>query len=137
GYASYLQSSNFLADANNERLPRNKTYAENLGRLANFVMYLFEEDTTVVPALSAWFDEVNGTTTIPLRERAMYEEDWLGLKAIDDKGGLRFRSTAGDHMEISDEALNETFTDFFGVYSRTFTPEPVEDEDPYEYEYEL
>lgn len=125
-YASYLKSSNFLADVNNEREAKNKTYAENLAKLENFVMYVFEDDTTVHPVRTGWFDEVNGTTTIPLRERQMYEEDWLGIKAIDKKGGLRFRSIEGDHMEISDEALNETMTEFFGVYGRTFTPEIVD-----------
>lgn len=132
-YASYLKSSNFLADTNNEREPRNKTYAENLGGLENFVMYVFENDTTVVPRQTSWFDELNGTTTIPLRERQLYKEDWLGLKTIDKRGALRFRSIPGNHMEIDDETLNETFTNFFGVYGRTFAPEPVAI-DTYEYE---
>lgn len=122
-YASYLKSSNFLADVNNERAAKNKTYAKNLATLENFVMYVFEDDTTVIPVRTGWFDEVNGTETVALRDRALYKEDWLGLQSIDKKGGLRFRSVEGDHMEISDEALNETFTEFFGPYGRPFVPE--------------
>lgn len=125
GYASYLSSSNFLADVNNEREPRNATYADNLSGLDNLVMYVFEDDTTVHPIRSGWFDEVNGTETTPLRERKMYQDDWLGLRVLDKKGGLRFRSIPGDHMEIDDETLNETMTDFFGLFGREFTPEPV------------
>lgn len=124
-YDSYLEASNFLADVNNERLLKNRTYAENLGKLSNFVMYLFEDDTTVVPKRTGWFDEVNGTVITPLKERPMYKEDWLGLKAIDKKGGLRFRTTEGDHMQLSEQVLNETMTDFFGPYDRKFEPENV------------
>ena len=122
-YTSYLESSNFLADVNNERELKNVTYAENLGKLANFVMYIFEDDTTVVPKRTSWFEEVNGTKTIPLRERALYKEDWLGLKAIDKRGGLRFRSITGDHMQIPEQVLNDTMVDFFGPFKRSFEPE--------------
>jgi len=122
-YASYLESSNFLADVNNERVLKNVTYAENLGKLVNFVMYIFEDDTTVLPKRTSWFEEVNGTKTIPLRERQLYKEDWLGLKAIDERGGLRFRSIAGDHMQIPEQVLNDTFVDFLGPLKRSFEPE--------------
>ncbi len=37
------------ADINNEREPRNATYAENLRRLEKFVMVKFEADTMVDP----------------------------------------------------------------------------------------
>ncbi|KAK7217407.1 hypothetical protein V2G26_005410 [Clonostachys chloroleuca] len=122
-YAAYLDGSNFLADINNEREVKNKTYAENLARLSNFVMYLFEDDTTVIPRETSWFQEVNGTEVIAIRDRPIYKEDWIGLKALDKKGGLRFRSITGDHMQIPESVLNETFANFFGPYYRKFEPE--------------
>lgn len=123
-YAAYLESSNFLADVNNERRRKDPAYARNLASLDNFVMYLFAEDTTVVPPRSAWFDEVNGTVVTPLRERDLYREDWLGLKQLDKRGGLRFRTVEGaDHMQIDEQTLNKTFADFFGVHGRKFKPE--------------
>lgn len=120
-YESYLEYSNFLADINNERVLKNATYKENIAKLVNFVMYLFEDDTTAIPKETSWFEEVNGTETIPLRARTLYQEDWLGLRELDRKGGLKFRSITGEHMDIPEETLNETISDFLGPYKRKFS----------------
>ena len=111
----YLRASNFLADVNNEREEKNATYAERMAAVENFVMYVFDEDTTVIPRDSGWFAEVNTTSgeTTPLRERTMYKEDWLGLRTLDERGGLMFRNASGGHMELDDEMLTEAFG-FFG-----------------------
>lgn len=120
-YAKYLESSNFLADINNERPgERSDVYRDNLAQLSNFVMYLFENDTTAIPKESAWFSEVNGTEVIPLRERALYKEDWLGLKTIDDKGGLHFRAVPGEHMRLRAEDLESVFAEFYGPFNKKF-----------------
>ncbi|KPM40136.1 hypothetical protein AK830_g6446 [Neonectria ditissima] len=124
-YDSYLEHSNFLADINNERELKNVQYKANLASLTNFVMYLFEDDTTAIPKESAWFEEVNGTEIIPLRARKLYQEDWIGLRELDRKGGLKFRSITGEHMQITEQALNDTMIDFFGPYKRTFAAEPI------------
>ncbi|KAK8051027.1 Palmitoyl-protein thioesterase 1 [Apiospora rasikravindrae] len=116
----YLEASNFLADINNERVLKNKTYAENLAGLENFVMYMFADDTTVLPKETAWFEEVNGTESTPLRARKLYSEDWIGLRELDRKGGLKFETTPGDHMQLSEKVLNETFTEYFGPYGKKF-----------------
>lgn len=111
----YLDASNFLADVNNERKEKNEVYAERMAAVEKFVMYVFNDDTTVIPKDSGWFAEVNTTSgdTTPLRERAMYKEDWLGLKKLDEKGGLIFRNASGGHMELDDEVLREAF-EYFG-----------------------
>ncbi|CAJ2514023.1 Uu.00g021420.m01.CDS01 [Anthostomella pinea] len=117
---SYLEYSNFLADINNERVLKNETYAENIAALENLVMYIFEDDTTVIPKETGWFEEVNGTETTPLRARKIYSEDWIGLRALDRKGGLKFKTTPGEHMQLEDEALTESFSEFFGPYNKKF-----------------
>lgn len=112
----YLEHSNLLADINNERLLKNATYAKNLARLTNLVMYSFEDDKTVVPKESEWFAEVNTTTeeVTYLKDRKLYTEDWIGLKALDKKGGLIFKTAPGEHMRLTDEVLNSTFKEYFG-----------------------
>ncbi|KAM3423333.1 hypothetical protein BST61_g770 [Cercospora zeina] len=112
----YLAHSNFLADVNNEREVKNEVYKERLAGLERLVMVLFEEDTTVIPKESGWFAEVNGTTgeVTPLRERRIYKEDWIGLKKLDEKNGLVFETTKGDHMQLDDEVLARTFNKYFG-----------------------
>ncbi|KAF2101711.1 palmitoyl-protein thioesterase 1 [Rhizodiscina lignyota] len=112
----YLEYSNLLADVNNERELKNMTYAERLAALNKLVMIEFADDTTVIPKESQWFSEVNGTSKeiTPLRERSIYKEDWIGLKKLDEKEGLEFRKTPGDHMQIGEGELNKTFEEWFG-----------------------
>lgn len=113
--SSYLESSGFLADVNNEREAKNQTYKANLQKLDRFVMYLFEGDEVVHPKESSWFAEVNGTTgnVTHLRQRDIYKEDWLGLKSLDEKGALAFRKVPGGHMKIAEKTLKHVFeTDF-------------------------
>jgi palmitoyl-protein thioesterase len=119
----YLQNSNFLADVNNERILKNTTYAANLATLENFVMYEFENDTTVVPKESSWFAEVNLTdvSVTPLKERAIFKEDWIGLKQLDKKGGLVFKTAPGQHMRLTDEVLIEAFEEYYGPLEKSKT----------------
>ena len=49
----YLKQSIFLADVNNERKEKNELYKVNLASLDNFVMYMFQEDTQVIPKESS------------------------------------------------------------------------------------
>lgn len=115
--ASYLNFSNFLADVNNERVVKSAMYKGNMARLNKFVMYVFEKDETVVPKESGWFAEFNATskTVTPLRNRTLYDEDWLGLRHLDRKGGLVFETAPGKHMELSEKVLNQTFSRYFGL----------------------
>lgn len=112
---AYLENSNFLADINNERAVKEE-YKTRLATLNAFVMYMFEDDTVVVPKETAHFAEVNATdgTVTPLAERAIYQEDWLGLRVLDEAKKLFFRTTPGQHMRIKDETLKGVFKEFFG-----------------------
>ena len=134
--AAYLDHSSYLADLNNERADKNPKYAARIAALDKFVMVVFDNDTTVLPKESGWFADVvvNGSSsasfspsafalsddtgeqliTVPLRQRRLYTEDWLGLRLLDDKGGLEMRSVPGEHMQLSDKELVTVFKDFFG-----------------------
>ncbi|KAF2684021.1 alpha/beta-hydrolase [Lentithecium fluviatile CBS 122367] len=111
----YLENSNFLADINNERELKNTTYAKNLASLNKFVMYVFEDDTTAIPKESGWFAYTNITSgeVTHLRNRTIYKEDWIGLKQLDEKGGLEFKTTEGGHMQLDDEVLTDVFKTYF------------------------
>ncbi|KAI0534024.1 palmitoyl-protein thioesterase 1 [Xylaria digitata] len=121
---SYLEYSNFLADINNERAVKNETYARNIAALENLVLYIFEDDTTVIPKETGWFEDVDGDESTPLRARKLYTEDWIGLRALDRKGGLKFKTTPGEHMQLTDETLTEAFNEFFGPFKTSSSPEP-------------
>lgn len=122
----YLEHSNFLADINNERFIKNQTYKENLMKLENFVMYLFDEDTTVIPKETSWFAEVIEDEVTDLRNRSIYTEDWLGLKELDKKGALQFKKTSGGHMSFSDELLKKVFRKYYGPERKSSRQAPSE-----------
>lgn len=112
---NYLNYSNFLADINNERKEKDQSYKTHIKSLNKFVMFVFEKDVTVQPKESGWFAEKNATSGVvtQLRDRELYKEDWLGLRKLDEKGGLVFKTTSGKHMQLSDEVLEETFRSYF------------------------
>ncbi|KAH8694978.1 palmitoyl-protein thioesterase precursor, partial [Talaromyces proteolyticus] len=115
-YDSYLEHSNFLADINNEREEKNTNYRNNLVSLNRFGMFMFEDDTTAIPKESAWFAEVNQTSgeVTTLRERALYKEDWLGLRTLDEQEKLDFKTVPGPHMQLTDKVLTQIFEEYFG-----------------------
>ena len=112
----YLERSHFLADVNNEGEVKKGVYKRRLAALERFVMVVFEGDETVVPKESGWFaevDEESGVVT-GVRERAIYGEDWIGLRELDRRGGLVFESVPGKHMELDEGDLERVFGRYFG-----------------------
>lgn len=113
---NYLEFSRYLADLNNERYEKNDTYKQNMADLENFVMVLFTEDATVVPKESTWFAEVDRATrsVIPLEERTLYAEDWLGLKILGDEGKIHYHIIEGGHMRIPNDTFIELIEKYLG-----------------------
>lgn len=104
--AEYLSKSRFLADINNERTLKNETYRSNLASLDSFVMVKFAQDSFVQPIESQWFGfyaEGQDRDVVPLRESAMYHEDWLGLKTLDRSGRLHFLTCDADHLKFTSQ----------------------------------
>ena len=112
----YIESSGFLADINNERPNENMgLHKDNLGSLeGGLVLYLFENDTTVIPMESSWFAEVEidddkdgsaARNITWLRDRKMYNDDWLGLRKLDEGGKIKFLKTPGRHVRQQSPSL--------------------------------
>jgi palmitoyl-protein thioesterase len=97
----YLQFSEFLADINNEIGRKNQTYIERLGALEKLVLFRFSNDTTVVPRDSAHFSMQDGEELVPLRSSRLYTQDWLGLKRLEQRGGLIMNECPGVHMQFT------------------------------------
>lgn len=111
---SYLRYNIFMPDINNERDDKNAAYADNLASLQRLVLFRFDEDTTVVPRDSAWFSFWDGAeTVIPLKEQPLYKEDWLGLRRLDEAGGLIFESAPGEHMQFTLKWFEEKVVDAY------------------------
>ncbi|XP_067862628.1 palmitoyl-protein thioesterase 1-like [Heptranchias perlo] len=101
----YRNKSIFLADINQER-GINESYKENLMKLKKFVMVKFLKDSMVDPVDSEWFGFYKigqAKDTYSLQESALYQEDRLGLKAMDKASKLEFLTADGDHLQFSEE----------------------------------
>lgn len=113
---AYFQHNQFLLDINNDHpdpRKRNKKYAENLGKLEAFYMYIFDRDTVVVPKESGWFALRDPKTSRIkyLKELSLYTEDRLGLKRLEEEGKLYFRKLPGEHLKLSNSFINGELAD--------------------------
>jgi len=119
----YLAANRFLADINNE-IPdtQNVTYAKNLAALNNLVLVLFSQDVTVVPKESSWFgsyapsDETfpGDRTIIPMWMQELYVHDTIGLKKLDERGGVVFKTCEGVHMQLKEDCWRPLVEEFVG-----------------------
>jgi len=102
----YLKYCVFLPDINNNEATKNATYKANLMTLENFVMVKFDNDTMVQPKISEWFGfYVAGQdkNVFNLTSSELYQQDWLGLKEMNENGRLTFLSTIGNHLQFTND----------------------------------
>ncbi|KAF5386174.1 hypothetical protein D9615_002384 [Tricholomella constricta] len=137
----YLEANHFLTSINNE-IPesRNQSYAQNLASLNKLVLVLFTEDKTVVPKESAWFGSeaepsishfidqhevptFHDKVLIPMPLQPLYREDWIGLRKLDERGGVVFAACVGEHMQMGDcwEGLIRQYVKCSGSIVHAFT----------------
>jgi len=110
----YCEKNIFLPDLNNE-VTINQDYKDRLMALEKFIMVRFNNDTMVAPVDSEWFgfyapgqDDVLET----LQESALYTEDRLGLKAMDENNQLVFLATDGEHLQFSTQWFNDNILQY-------------------------
>merc|ERR1711970_1518338 len=102
-HTNYVTGSHYLGVINNEREEKNQDYKDRMLQLENFVMLMWENDTTVIPKETSHFETyVPGQEreVLPLRESALYQEDYIGLKTLDEQGKLHFYSVPGHHVQF-------------------------------------
>lgn len=120
--STYLEKNHFIASINNEVVSAvNSTYAENLASLENLVLVLFTKDRLVVPKESSWFgsytpdDDMNGEKTIvPMRLQPIYLADVIGLRTLDERGGVLLETCEGEHMHLPRECWEPLVKRFVG-----------------------
>ncbi|KAM0926467.1 hypothetical protein ACQ4PT_003533 [Festuca glaucescens] len=105
----YLKGCRFLPKLNNE-IPgeRNATYKERFSSLENLVLIMFESDIVLIPRETSWFGYYPDGAfdpVLPPQKTKLYEEDWIGLKTLDDTGRVKFVSVPGGHLGISDSDM--------------------------------
>lgn len=111
----YQAKSLFLADINNQGKVKNSTYKENLAKLQNLVLIKFTKDSIVDPKGSewfSWFDPESVKKLLNMTETALYKEDWIGLKTLDDAGKLNLMEVDGDHLQMSEDDLDRIIDNY-------------------------
>lgn len=96
----YLLHSEFLADANNEKVQKNELYKENILSLKKFVMVYSTIDEIVKPPESGFFGIYNKQLQlVNLTDTELYKQDWIGLKTLNESNRMFVFSTNCTHVE--------------------------------------
>jgi len=114
-HTNYVQGSHYLAVINNEGEDKNAAYKERMLQLENFVMVMFSEDTTVIPKESSNFETYapgQEENVLPLRQSQLYQEDFIGLKTLDESGRLHFFEVPGHHVQFDYDWIAENIVPF-------------------------
>ncbi|KAJ4954137.1 hypothetical protein NE237_030969 [Protea cynaroides] len=119
---AYLKGCKFLPKLNNE-LPnnRNATYKERFSSLQNLVLIMFEQDKVLVPRETSWFGyypDGSFSEVLPAQQTALYVEDWIGLKTLEDAGKVKYISVPGRHLEISKSDMMKYIVPYLESASR-------------------
>ena len=90
-----------------EAPPANRSAAKPLASLEALVVVGSSVDDVVAPWQSTFFGAAEGSDeVVPLRERRLYEDDWIGLRALDERGGLAVHDCHCAHRAF-DAALGD------------------------------
>jgi len=103
---NYIEHNEWLPGINNELPEKNQTYKTNLMSLNAFVMVQFTEDTMVQPRSSEYFGFYapgQDKKEITLQQSQLYQQDWLGLQAMDQQKKLHFIPCVGDHLQFTEQ----------------------------------
>lgn len=112
----YQEAGTFLALINNEFPPRNQTFIRNMESLRYLVLVRYDRDQLVRPSYSPWFayadakEGVFNITQVPA-----YEEDWVGLRKLDQSGRLRLITLRGDHLNIPADFVRASLLPFLNT----------------------
>lgn len=107
-HAQYLAGNEFLAHLDNDpnataAIPAASGAGTAASRKANFLrvkaahFFASPGDGTVFPWQSEIFSfwDETGATMVPMRQRALYTQDWFGLRSLDERGGLHLTTVPG------------------------------------------
>ncbi|XP_057520295.1 uncharacterized protein LOC130800712 isoform X1 [Amaranthus tricolor] len=119
----YFSKSKFLPKLNNE-IPdqRNETYKERFTGLENLVLIMCKDDKVLIPRETSWFGHFSKTIfseVLRPQQTSLYVEDWIGLKALDEAGKVKYIGVRGDHLDISDNDMKEHIVPYLKIKKST------------------
>ena len=112
---TYLKDSVFLPYVNNEEgdATVESTQKQRFSDLNGLLLMMFNEDTVVYPKESEWFQSYDeNMNLLPVEETDFYQNDYLGLKTLNEAGKITFSSVDGDHLQFSTDDIDNTIVPF-------------------------
>jgi len=109
---AFIEGSLFLADISNFKDTKNETYKQNLLSLQNMLISFSAVDETLVPKETGWFEFFAPNTTdtiIPLEDTPFWQEDFIGLKALNESNRLHKFITSCAHGDYSSSCFDKYF----------------------------
>ncbi|XP_047306570.1 palmitoyl-protein thioesterase 1-like [Impatiens glandulifera] len=101
----YMQGCKFLPQLNNEyKDHKNAVYKKRFASLQNLVLIMFDDEEVLVPKETSWFGyfaDGSLTKVLPVQETALYKEDWIGLRSLDEAGRVKYINVSGGHLDVS------------------------------------
>jgi len=110
----YLADSVFLPLTNNEKDDKSSDIKDRFSSLNGALLVMFSEDTVVYPKESEWFWELQSDykTVKNVNETDFYLNDYIGLKELDEAGKVTYASFAGNHLQFTDEEIDNIVVPF-------------------------
>lgn len=112
-YSKYVADSVFLNYQNNEA-DASAARKTAFSALNGLMLVMFTEDTMVYPKESEWFQTLGDKDrkVVPLEDSAFYQNDLIGLAALNTAKKVQFISIVGDHLQFSKTDITDTFIPF-------------------------
>ena len=75
---------------------------------------MFTEDSVIHPKETAHFmtNDADYKRVVPLNETDFYNQDYIGLKALDEAGKVTYAQIVGDHLQFSDDDIKNKIVPF-------------------------
>eukprot|EP00933_Yihiella_yeosuensis_P039492 TRINITY_DN33541_c1_g2_i1.p1 TRINITY_DN33541_c1_g2~~TRINITY_DN33541_c1_g2_i1.p1 ORF type:complete len:358 (-),score=87.27 TRINITY_DN33541_c1_g2_i1:39-1112(-) len=119
----YRKDGHWLPYINNEvKGKENATYKENFKALEKLVLVMAKDDTMVHPKESehfGYFKDGSRTELVSMKDSPWYQEDWFGLKSLDEAKKIDTYETPGNHLRFTDKFLLEMVKKYFTAASET------------------
>lgn len=94
-YDTYVKDSVFLPALNNEKKEawhseHNELRSQKFSEINGAMLVKFEEDSVIYPKETAWFQTLDkdGKTVLPLNATDFYQNDFIGVKALNEAGKI-------------------------------------------------
>jgi len=74
---------------------------------------MFDKDSVIYPKETAWFQQLDEQGhVLPLNATDFYNDDFIGLKAMNDQKKVHWVSFDGDHLQFTTDDIKNTIVPF-------------------------